>query len=102
VSRLSMRKISEILRQRYELNQSYRDIARSLNISTSTVAHYLAHAKVANIHRRNLKDPCLTGSGCRENHEKKVLRCVYCGGNIVIHILMAWDIPGFASCIGDT
>jgi transposase len=44
-----MRKISEIFRQRYELKRSYRDIANSLNISKSTLSHYLAHAKVAGI-----------------------------------------------------
>jgi transposase len=49
VSRLSMRKISEVLRQRYEIKQSYRDIARSLNISTSTVADYLARSKTAGL-----------------------------------------------------
>jgi transposase len=45
--RLSMRKISELLRQKYELKCSYRDIARSLNLSTGTVAKYVARAKVA-------------------------------------------------------
>lgn len=49
MSRLSMRKISEILRQRHELKRGYRDIARSLNISTSTVSAYLGQAKKANI-----------------------------------------------------
>lgn len=49
MSRLSMRKISEIFRQRYALQNSYRDIARSLNISISTVSDYLARAKVAGI-----------------------------------------------------
>lgn len=49
MSRLSMRKISEILRQRHELKCSYRDIARSLNISISTVSLYLSQAKKVNI-----------------------------------------------------
>lgn len=44
-----MRKISEILRQRFELNNSYRDIARSLNISISTIFDHLARAKSAGI-----------------------------------------------------
>jgi transposase len=44
-----MRKISEILRQRYELKCSYRNIASSLNISISTVSEYLSRAKVAGI-----------------------------------------------------
>lgn len=35
MGKISMKKVSEILRQRYELNRSYRDIARSLNISMS-------------------------------------------------------------------
>lgn len=49
MSRLSMRKISEILRQRHELKRSYRDVAQSLNISISTVSMYLTGAKKANI-----------------------------------------------------
>lgn len=49
MSRLSMRKISEILRQRYALKHSYRDIANSLNISISTIADYLGRAKAANL-----------------------------------------------------
>lgn len=49
MGRLSMRKISEVFRQRFELGRSYRDVARSLNISTSTVADYLARARVAEI-----------------------------------------------------
>lgn len=44
-----MRKISELLRQKYELGYSYRNIARSLNISISTVAEYIARAKAAEI-----------------------------------------------------
>lgn len=49
MSRLSMQKISEVFRQRFKLKRSYREIARSLNISTSTVADYLARAKVAGL-----------------------------------------------------
>ena len=44
-----MRKISELLRQRYELKCCYRDIAKSLNISTSTVSDYISRTKVAGI-----------------------------------------------------
>ena len=44
-----MRKISEVLRQRYEIKQSYRAIARSLNISISTVSDYLARSKTAGL-----------------------------------------------------
>jgi len=44
-----MCKISEIFRQRYKLKRSYRDIARSLNISISTINDYLARAKKAGI-----------------------------------------------------
>jgi transposase len=49
VRKLSMRKISEVFRLRFELNLSYRDIARSLNISISTIYDYLARAKVAGL-----------------------------------------------------
>lgn len=44
-----MRKISEVLRQRYELNSGYRDIARSLNLGIGTVAKYVAKAQLAGI-----------------------------------------------------
>src|SRR5215204_259554 len=49
MSRLSMRKISEILRQRFELKRSYRDIARSQNISLSSISDYIARAKAAGL-----------------------------------------------------
>jgi len=42
-----MRKISEVLRLRFDLNCSHRNIARALNISASTVAEYLGRAKIA-------------------------------------------------------
>jgi transposase len=44
-----MRKISEILRQYYELNRSCRDIATSLNIGKTSVSIYLNRAKTAGI-----------------------------------------------------
>jgi transposase len=44
-----MRKISEVFRQRFDLKCSYRDIAQSLNISTSTVSDYLMRAKAAGL-----------------------------------------------------
>ncbi|MBX3709534.1 MAG: IS21 family transposase [Gammaproteobacteria bacterium] len=49
MGRLSMRKISEVFRQRFELKRSYRDVARSLNISISTVSDYLARARAAGL-----------------------------------------------------
>ena len=44
-----MKKISEILRLRFELKCSYQDIALSQNISKSTVYEYLQRAKVAGV-----------------------------------------------------
>ena len=44
-----MRKISEILRQRYDLKRTCREVAQSLNIGTGTVYNYLARAKLAGI-----------------------------------------------------
>lgn len=49
MSRLSMRKISEVFRQRLELKRSYRDISRSLNISTSTISDYLSRGRLAGL-----------------------------------------------------
>ena len=45
MGRLSMNKISEVLRLRFKLKRSYRDIATSLNISVSTISDYLSRAK---------------------------------------------------------
>ena len=45
MGKLSMRKISEILRQKFDLHRSNRDIARSLNISLSTISDYLSRAR---------------------------------------------------------
>lgn len=44
-----MRKISEVFRQRFALGRSYREVARSLNISVSTVSDYLARAKLVGL-----------------------------------------------------
>lgn len=49
MSKISMRKISEMLRQRHELKRSYRDISKSLNISIGTISDYLSRAKAANL-----------------------------------------------------
>ncbi len=49
MGRLSMRKISEVFRLRFEAKLSYRDIAHSLNVSISTIADYIARAKAADI-----------------------------------------------------
>ena len=49
MSRLSMRKISEILRQRYELKHGYRKIAHSLNVSISSISDYINRAKMAGL-----------------------------------------------------
>ena len=44
-----MRKISEVLRLRFDLKRSHRDISKALNISASTVGDYLIRAKTARI-----------------------------------------------------
>lgn len=49
MSRLSMRKISEVFRQRLELKRSCREVARSLNISISTVSDYVSRARLAGL-----------------------------------------------------
>jgi transposase len=49
MDKVSMAKIHEILRQKIELNRSYRSIATSLNISISTVYEYISRAKAAGI-----------------------------------------------------
>ncbi len=43
--RLSMRRAREILRQKYELRHSHRDVARSLGVSTGAISAVLARAK---------------------------------------------------------
>ena len=47
--RLSMRKIREVLRLRFENNLSYRDIASSCRMGRSTVGEYLRRAETAGV-----------------------------------------------------
>jgi len=47
--RLSMRKINEVLRLRFELRRSHREIARSLGVASSTVAEYLRRFREAGL-----------------------------------------------------
>ena len=47
--RLSMRKIKEVLRLKYELELSNREISRSCSIPHSSVANYLRRARAAAI-----------------------------------------------------
>ncbi len=47
--RLSMRKIEEVLRLKYEVGLTHRAIAQSCSISPSTVSEYVTHAKAAGI-----------------------------------------------------
>ena len=47
--RLSMRKIEEILRLKYEAKLSHRAIAQSCLVSPSTVSEYITHAKAAGL-----------------------------------------------------
>ncbi len=47
--RLSVRKIHVVLRMKFELKLTHREIAKSLNISAGTVGEYLRLAKAANI-----------------------------------------------------
>ena len=47
--RLSMRKIREVLRLKYECNRSNRDIGHSCGIGSSTVSDYLQRAKMAGL-----------------------------------------------------
>jgi DNA-binding transcriptional regulator LsrR (DeoR family) len=47
--RLSMRKIKEVLRLKFELGLANRQIARSCSVNHSTVADYLYRAKVAGL-----------------------------------------------------
>lgn len=46
---ISMRKISEVLRLRYQLSLSFQQIADSLNISIATVSSYIKRAQAAQI-----------------------------------------------------
>lgn len=48
-TRLSMRKIEEILRLKYEVGLTHREIAQSCAVSASTVSEYVTHAKAAGL-----------------------------------------------------
>ena len=54
--RLSMRKIKEFLRLKYELGLANRQIARSCSVNHSTVADDLSRAKAAGLDRWPLPD----------------------------------------------
>ena len=56
--RLTMRKIAEVLRLKWECGLSNRTIARSCSIAHSTVAQYLRHA-----HEAGLSWPLPAGMG---------------------------------------
>ena len=47
--RLSMRKIEEVLRLKYEVGLSHREIGKSCAMSASTVSEYVTHAKAAGV-----------------------------------------------------
>ena len=49
---LSMRKIEEILRLKFEVGLTHREIAQSCGISTSTVSEYSTHATAAGLRGR--------------------------------------------------
>jgi DNA-directed RNA polymerase specialized sigma24 family protein len=51
--RISMRKIKEVLRLKYEADLSYEAIGRSCNIGHSTVGEYLKRAQEAVMERDN-------------------------------------------------
>ncbi len=46
---LSMRKIEEILRLKFEVGLPHRAIAKSCGVSSSTVSEYVTHAKAAGL-----------------------------------------------------
>lgn len=48
--RISMRKIRDVLRLRWQASLSFRQIGTSLNLAHTTVAEYLRRAEVANLH----------------------------------------------------
>lgn len=48
-TRLSMRKIEEILRLKYEVGLTHRAIAQSCGVSASTVSEYVTHARAAGV-----------------------------------------------------
>ncbi len=49
--RLSMRKIRELMRLKYELGRSHREIAASLGVANSTVSDYAGRARGAGLSR---------------------------------------------------
>jgi len=46
---LSMRKIEEVLRLKFDLGLTHRAIAKSCGVSTSTVSEYVTHARAAGL-----------------------------------------------------
>ena len=60
MSKISMKKIIEIFRQRFELKLTYREIANSLGIGIATGSNYLCRAKVIGISWCCINKPCST------------------------------------------
>jgi DNA-binding transcriptional regulator LsrR (DeoR family) len=46
---ISMRKLKEILRLKYQAKLSHRKIAKNLSISASTISNYITRAKMIGI-----------------------------------------------------
>ena len=61
---LSMRKIEEILRLKYELGLTHRAIAKSCGVSTSTVSEYATHA-IAGLGDRHPPELLIVFTGLR-------------------------------------
>ncbi len=53
---ISMRKLKEILRLKYQAKLSHRKIAKSLSISASTISNYITRAKMIGIEGWPLSD----------------------------------------------
>jgi len=73
--RLSMRKIKEVLRPKWEHNLSNRQIAKSCSISHSTVKEYLLRAKEAGLSwplPDELDDAAIENLGARFNNSELV------------------------------
>ena len=117
-----MRKIRELLRLKYELGRSHREIAASLGIANSTVSDYASRAAAAGLswplpegldaprwrrrcsracRRRGMSGPSPTGSTCTGSFSAtRASRCGCCGWSTGRCIRTATSTAGSATATG--
>ena len=106
MEKLSMRKIREILRLRYENGCNHREISRSVGASPSTVSAYLRQAKMVGLNWPIPKEldedqlyACLFPPAPASDKNQRALHYYCCGTIIVVSTRQAMGIVDSVSFI---